>query len=177
QVQQLLRAGKLRARSRQNERLEGPSLQSAHFVGKKKSLQMSITFLFFCSKRFLQDFGSKSEMMNCVTLSADSIPCCKSDPDVHFHTLAHSHEQSVHMAAIEEEQRCDTTWPAGHGSLSSSACRDGALLRYKEKKKLRKFDKTIRYASRKVRADVRKRVKGRFVKAGDPYDYDPLKSI
>lgn len=32
----------------------------------------------------------------------------------------------------------------------------------------------MRYASRKARADVRKRVKGRFVKAGDAYDYDPL---
>ena len=37
-----------------------------------------------------------------------------------------------------------------------------------------RFDKSIRYASRKARADVRRRVKGRFVKAGDAYDYDPL---
>ncbi|KAJ6814333.1 zinc finger protein CONSTANS-LIKE 9-like [Iris pallida] len=52
--------------------------------------------------------------------------------------------------------------------------RDSAVMRYKEKKKNRKFDKKIRYASRKARADVRRRVKGRFVKAGDNYDYDPL---
>ena len=37
-----------------------------------------------------------------------------------------------------------------------------------------RFDKKIRYASRKARADVRKRVKGRFIKAGEAYDYDPL---
>ena len=37
-----------------------------------------------------------------------------------------------------------------------------------------RFDKKIRYASRKARADVRKRVKERFVKAGEAYDYDPL---
>lgn len=37
-----------------------------------------------------------------------------------------------------------------------------------------RFDKQVRYASRKATADVRKRVKGRFVKAGDAYDYDPL---
>lgn len=37
-----------------------------------------------------------------------------------------------------------------------------------------RFEKKVRYASRKARADVRKRVKGRFVKAGDVYDYDPL---
>jgi len=51
--------------------------------------------------------------------------------------------------------------------------RDLAMLRYKEKKKIRKFDKKIRYESRKARADIRKRVKGRFVKAGQAYDYDP----
>ncbi|XP_051128651.1 zinc finger protein CONSTANS-LIKE 9-like [Andrographis paniculata] len=56
----------------------------------------------------------------------------------------------------------------------SSATRDDAVLRYKEKRKSRMFNKKIRYESRKARADVRKRVKGRFVKAGDPYDYDPL---
>ncbi|KAK4790474.1 hypothetical protein SAY86_017778 [Trapa natans] len=43
--------------------------------------------------------------------------------------------------------------------------RDDAMLRYKEKKKTRRYDKHIRYESRKVRADTRKRVKGRFVKA------------
>lgn len=37
-----------------------------------------------------------------------------------------------------------------------------------------RFGKKIRYASRKARADTRKRVKGRFVKAGEAYDYDPL---
>ncbi|XP_022771635.1 zinc finger protein CONSTANS-LIKE 9-like [Durio zibethinus] len=55
-----------------------------------------------------------------------------------------------------------------------SATRSNAVMRYKEKKKTRKFEKQVRYASRKARADVRKRVKGRFVKAGDAYDYDPL---
>lgn len=37
-----------------------------------------------------------------------------------------------------------------------------------------RFQKSIRYQSRKARADERRRVKGRFVKAGDTYDYDPL---
>ncbi|GAB2233722.1 hypothetical protein Droror1_Dr00002951 [Drosera rotundifolia] len=55
-----------------------------------------------------------------------------------------------------------------------SVSRSDAVMRYKEKKKARKFEKTVRYASRKARADIRKRVKGRFVKAGDAYDYDPL---
>ncbi|KAI9071262.1 hypothetical protein K1719_046768 [Acacia pycnantha] len=51
--------------------------------------------------------------------------------------------------------------------------RDKAKRRYNEKKKKREFNKQIRYASRKARADTRRRVKGRFVKAGEAYDYDP----
>ncbi|KAL9424284.1 hypothetical protein AB3S75_036216 [Citrus x aurantiifolia] len=45
--------------------------------------------------------------------------------------------------------------------------RGNAMQRYKEKKKTRRYDKHIRYESRKARADTRKRVKGRFVKASD----------
>lgn len=48
--------------------------------------------------------------------------------------------------------------------------RGNAMLRYKEKKKTRRYDKHIRYESRKARADTRKRVKGRFVKATEVPD-------
>ncbi|KAK9063560.1 hypothetical protein SSX86_017430 [Deinandra increscens subsp. villosa] len=56
--------------------------------------------------------------------------------------------------------------------------RGDAMLRYKEKKKTRRYDKHVRYESRKARADTRKRVKGRFVKAnnedgGDLYPFVP----
>lgn len=56
-------------------------------------------------------------------------------------------------------------------SESLTLNRDHALLRYKEKRKNRRYDKHIRYQSRKVRADTRKRVKGRFVKATDAPDF------
>lgn len=65
-------------------------------------------------------------------------------------------------------------FPPGAENAYPSASRDSAVLRYREKKKARKFEKKIRYESRKARADVRKRVKGRFVKAGEAYDYDPM---
>ncbi|KZV45582.1 zinc finger protein CONSTANS-LIKE 13-like [Dorcoceras hygrometricum] len=42
--------------------------------------------------------------------------------------------------------------------------RDSAISRYKEKRKTRRYDKQIRYESRKVRAEGRTRVKGRFAK-------------
>nr|XP_010907078.1 zinc finger protein CONSTANS-LIKE 14 [Elaeis guineensis] len=48
--------------------------------------------------------------------------------------------------------------------------RGNAMLRYKEKRKTRRYDKHIRYESRKLRADTRKRVKGRFVKSTEAGD-------
>ncbi|KAF2568425.1 hypothetical protein F2Q68_00027435 [Brassica cretica] len=49
----------------------------------------------------------------------------------------------------------------------SPAEREARVLRYKEKRKNRKFEKTIRYASRKAYAEVRPRIKGRFAKRTD----------
>ncbi|KAJ4956601.1 hypothetical protein NE237_013384 [Protea cynaroides] len=42
--------------------------------------------------------------------------------------------------------------------------RDSVILRYKEKRKARRFDKHIRYESRKARAESRTRIRGRFAK-------------
>lgn len=65
-------------------------------------------------------------------------------------------------------------WGSTNTDSAFLNARGNAMIRYKEKKKARMYEKKIRYASRKARADVRKRVKGRFVKAGEAYDYDPL---
>ncbi|XP_047941228.1 zinc finger protein CONSTANS-LIKE 10-like [Salvia hispanica] len=136
--------------------------------------------------------SSKVETLKqkCTTsnqLSAESMTSCKSDsndcvprPAQSTHSISFSGqttecnardlpESGGFSSVIMEEHQYDIQF--------SSAVRDDAVLRYKEKRKSRKFDKKIRYASRKERADVRKRVKGRFVKAGDPYDYDPLDVI
>lgn len=61
-------------------------------------------------------------------------------------------------------------------SEALAQARGNAMLRYKEKKKTRRYEKHIRYESRKARADVRKRVKGRFVKADKECDQDALGS-
>ncbi|KAI4320344.1 hypothetical protein MLD38_033839 [Melastoma candidum] len=45
--------------------------------------------------------------------------------------------------------------------------REARVMRYREKKKMRKFVKTIRYASRKAYAETRPRIKGRFAKRTD----------
>lgn len=49
----------------------------------------------------------------------------------------------------------------------SSMDRDARVLRYKEKKQARTFQKTIRYATRKAYAEARPRIKGRFAKRSD----------
>ncbi|KAK6932887.1 CCT domain [Dillenia turbinata] len=123
-------------------------------------------------------------------VSADSIMSSKTDPNLYFPARQAHSSLSLSFSGLTGEnstgdyQDCGVSsriligeppWypPCPENSLSSSS-RSSAVLRYKEKKKTRKFEKKIRYASRKARADVRKRVKGRFVKAGDAYDYDPL---
>ncbi|KAL3627229.1 Zinc finger protein CONSTANS-like [Castilleja foliolosa] len=119
-------------------------------------------------------------------VSADSMASCKSDQNACFPVPAQS---TVSLSYSGLNGECDIfdqpecimeEHPLNNPCTDyqlSSAIRDVAVLRYREKKKSRKFDKKIRYASRKVRADVRKRVKGRFVKAGEAYDYDPMDLI
>ncbi|KAK9060648.1 hypothetical protein SSX86_021354 [Deinandra increscens subsp. villosa] len=46
----------------------------------------------------------------------------------------------------------------------SGTDREARVMRYREKRKNRKFEKTIRYASRKAYAETRPRIKGRFAK-------------
>lgn len=54
--------------------------------------------------------------------------------------------------------------------------REARVMRYKEKRKNRNFEKTIRYASRKAYAETRPRVKGRFAKRTE-IDGDQMFSI
>ncbi|KAL3532873.1 hypothetical protein ACH5RR_006394 [Cinchona calisaya] len=50
--------------------------------------------------------------------------------------------------------------------------REARVLRYREKRKNRKFEKTIRYASRKAYAETRPRIKGRFAKRTEAVELD-----
>uniref|UniRef100_A0A0A9HCZ0 CCT domain-containing protein n=1 Tax=Arundo donax TaxID=35708 RepID=A0A0A9HCZ0_ARUDO len=68
------------------------------------------------------------------------------------------------------------TWPqAGAAAapvVAAAAEREARVQRYREKRKNRKFQKTIRYASRKAYAEARPRIKGRFVKRAAASDDD-----
>ncbi|KZV31365.1 hypothetical protein F511_05469 [Dorcoceras hygrometricum] len=106
--------------------------------------------------------------------SVDSVISCKTEPNICF-TGEISTTDFQDCGASSLQIMGEPPWcpPVPESSLPSSS-RTDAVKRYKEKKKTRKFEKKVRYASRKARADVRRREKGRFVKAGDAYDYDPL---
>ncbi|CAL5003008.1 unnamed protein product [Urochloa decumbens] len=54
--------------------------------------------------------------------------------------------------------------PGAAAVVAAAADRVARVQRYREKRKNRKFQKTIRYASRKAYAEARPRIKGRFVK-------------
>lgn len=84
--------------------------------------------------------------------------------------VADYHDSGVSTMFLKVEP----PWGSTNTDSAFLNARGNAMIRYKEKKKARMYEKKIRYASRKARADVRKRVKGRFVKAGEAYDYDPL---
>nr|QCQ83146.1 zinc finger protein CONSTANS-LIKe 5 protein [Ambrosia artemisiifolia] len=54
----------------------------------------------------------------------------------------------------------------------SGVDREARVMRYREKRKNRKFEKTIRYASRKAYAETRPRIKGRFAKRTESVEAD-----
>lgn len=124
----------------------------------------------------------------CSVASGDSIMSSKTEPILCF--TSRQAPSGISFSGLTGEssgadyQDCGASsmllmgeppWcPPGAENSVPSTSRSNAVMRYKEKKKTRKFEKTVRYESRKARADVRRRVKGRFVKAGQAYDYDPL---
>ncbi|CAK8544269.1 unnamed protein product [Lathyrus sativus] len=83
------------------------------------------------------------------------------------HSVSSVGESHTHMTpseSIKSETLSTTLKPLPPPYELASQERDSALLRYKQKKKTRRYDKHIRYESRKVRAETRTRVKGRFAK-------------
>ncbi|KAK8650823.1 hypothetical protein V6N13_140446 [Hibiscus sabdariffa] len=128
--------------------------------------------------------GSSVGLVNAIqpacsnAASGDSMMSNKTDSILYF-TARHAHPTfsgQTGESTAGDYQDCGAStmlpmgeppWchPCGESSFPS-ATRSDAVLRYKEKKKTRMFEKRVRYASRKARADVRKRVKGRFIKAG-----------
>ncbi|CAA6675133.1 unnamed protein product [Spirodela intermedia] len=65
----------------------------------------------------------------------------------------------------EASATAEVTNPYGAATAAAlGTAREARLMRYREKRSNRRFEKTIRYASRKAYAETRPRVKGRFAK-------------
>ncbi|KAA8543151.1 hypothetical protein F0562_021354 [Nyssa sinensis] len=77
------------------------------------------------------------------------------------HAIGDHEGQSHHHIVAEALQVLPKG--AARDQLTSQE-RDSAISRYKEKKKNRRYEKHIRYESRKARAECRIRIKGRFAK-------------
>ncbi|XP_039165545.1 zinc finger protein CONSTANS-LIKE 5-like, partial [Eucalyptus grandis] len=74
---------------------------------------------------------------------------------------------SVDFGVVPDESPAPPETPCSSGRAAhqlSGPDREARVLRYREKRRSRRFEKTIRYASRKAYAEVRPRIKGRFAK-------------
>ncbi|KAL0327630.1 UNVERIFIED_CONTAM: Zinc finger protein CONSTANS-LIKE 5 [Sesamum angustifolium] len=99
------------------------------------------------------------------------------DPSLSCITSPHSPLAKVFLVHrwTWESSRTTTPWPmyptpSPRPKLSRPHLRvdrEARVLRYREKRKNRKFEKTIRYASRKAYAETRPRIKGRFAKRSE----------
>ncbi|XP_077212156.1 zinc finger protein CONSTANS-LIKE 14-like isoform X2 [Tasmannia lanceolata] len=87
-----------------------------------------------------------------------------------FQSRVLSNSKNINFSEVPPLIQTETTTHANMELLAQN--RGNAMLRYKEKRKTRRYDKHIRYESRKARADTRKRVKGRFVKAAGALDIE-----
>ncbi|KAJ0984237.1 hypothetical protein J5N97_002593 [Dioscorea zingiberensis] len=101
------------------------------------------------------------------------------------YTTTHSFSHSVSSSEVgvvpdgTGNTMTDVTNPYGGAARPSAAAvamdREARVMRYREKRKNRRFEKTIRYASRKAYAETRPRIKGRFAKRTEiEPEIDPL---
>ncbi|CAI0462542.1 unnamed protein product [Linum tenue] len=134
----------------------------------KESSVAGDTYQFDCSSIRHEDMVSfTKKKSNNPTMSQGAATTSESNNN--HHPL--STKASFKKASSGEGSAVATLAPGGGSKVVDVVVmaqnRGNAVQRYKEKKKTRRFDKHIRYESRKARAETRKRVKGRFVKTTD----------
>ncbi|KAI0504682.1 hypothetical protein KFK09_015634 [Dendrobium nobile] len=100
---------------------------------------------------FMLDFAKPKNSYTCYTISPSM--------------------SSSEVAVVPDGEGCATADASTCGGARSSSTtavsvmdREARVMRYREKRKNRRFEKTIRYASRKAYAETRPRIKGRFAK-------------
>ncbi|KAL6555215.1 hypothetical protein OROGR_006473 [Orobanche gracilis] len=111
--------------------------------------------------RFIIDFA-RSNITNSYTNPSLSHSVSSSSTDVGVVPDGSSLWENSYPFALNMNSYVDLC--GNEGTQVVGIEREARILRYKEKRKNRKFQKTIRYASRKAYAETRPRIKGRFAK-------------
>ncbi|XP_047077492.1 zinc finger protein CONSTANS-LIKE 3-like [Lolium rigidum] len=115
-------------------------------------------------------------------IKAIGVPVAPSENDlvagaIFYPEQSMNHSLSSSEAAVVPDALSAGAAPAPTAPVASKGKdREARLMRYREKRKNRRFSKTIRYASRKAYAETRPRIKGRFAKrnAGAEDDDGPF---
>ncbi|KAK6141324.1 hypothetical protein DH2020_024922 [Rehmannia glutinosa] len=114
-----------------------------------------------CYAGGVPDEGFPSPFMSSYIETNHLVP--DKDSDVGENTSIANGFQEVQSCPPVDSKTFQVLPNAGVRELNSQE-RDTAISRYKEKKKTRRYEKHIRYESRKARAESRIRIKGRFAK-------------
>ncbi|KAI4316430.1 hypothetical protein L6164_024409 [Bauhinia variegata] len=110
------------------------------------------------SKPFACGYNAHAQCMS-HSLSSSSLEVGVVPDGTTISDISNGYSKPITMSTLME---------SGNQTMQVSAAdREARVLRYREKRKNRKFEKTIRYASRKAYAETRPRIKGRFAKRSD----------
>ncbi|XP_065853085.1 zinc finger protein CONSTANS-LIKE 14-like [Euphorbia lathyris] len=152
------------------ELMKETSFSNAKFLGDIYQISCPITtddITLYCNNS-----NNPAASQGPATSESNNLPVPRSSAESKFGKLQDSSGCCTDIQFMDQKilVRGDSmrTVPATNADMELLAKHRGsAMQRYKEKKKNRRYEKHIRYESRKVRADTRKRVKGRFVKAAE----------
>ncbi|XP_010253306.1 PREDICTED: zinc finger protein CONSTANS-LIKE 5-like [Nelumbo nucifera] len=114
----------------------------------------------------------------CRSSTSSSVSPSGSSPSVEVSVVGQAASSPTSILLFTGSMPTDNTRDNFNEILSNSAVlgqeddaaaeRKAKVMRYREKKKKRKFDKQIRYATRKIHAEARPRIRGRFAKSLEP---------
>lgn len=145
----------------------------ANSMGRAKQEPMVLPDGMFDVESYLdlEPFGS-SQVMGMKRMPHDSM--------VPLHPQMEMSSSSIDTGVVPDSHDFQLPFDMPHGTMPydygprmlhmgqmQPMAREARVLRYREKRKTRKFEKTIRYASRKAYAESRPRVKGRFAKRSE----------
>ncbi|XP_050372857.1 zinc finger protein CONSTANS-LIKE 5 [Argentina anserina] len=116
----------------------------------------------FCRNKLSSTFSypaqSISQSVSSSSMDVGVVPDGNSLSDISYPFMANMNNHGVESGV---------PGTASQATQLRGVDREARVMRYREKRKNRKFQKTIRYASRKAYAETRPRIKGRFAKRNE----------